>query len=260
LTWDLVGDDYAERANWIWTTIKYFHLDKQKPRNLAIFFLSVFGFACEDQKDHYENSNSLSFYQYSILEDLHNHTDWDYFTDSFPIDFRDGKRTFLTLAQAICCCLTHQSEEFSVSPMLEKMFKVPGQWLRDNVASFLLFCNETLILHYIGEMVLAQDFEKATQLLLDMIIVSERFDNELSSEKGVGKVFAKICRLGSPTIRQQFYDQTWNTISKQALNITEEDGEFEIIEDFGYLLMDKAYDKLPVKLFHEDDEIMEIEE
>ena len=109
-------------------------------------------------------------------------------------------------------------------------------------------------------MVLAQDFEKATQLLLDMIIVSERFDNELSSEKGVGKVFAKICRLGSPTIRQQFYDQTWNTISKQALNITEEDGEFEIIEDFGYLLMDKAYDKLPVKLFDEDDEIMEIEE
>ena len=41
-------------------------------------------------------------------------------------------------------------------------------------------------------MVLAQDFEKATQLLLDMIIVSERFDNELSSEKGVGKVFAKV--------------------------------------------------------------------
>ena len=100
LTWDLVGDDYAERANWIWTTVKYFRLDKRKPRNLAIFFLSVFGFACEDQKDHYENSNSLSFYQCSILEDLHNHTDWDYFTDSFPIDFRDGKRTFLTLAQA----------------------------------------------------------------------------------------------------------------------------------------------------------------
>ena len=44
------------------------------------------------------------------------------------------------------------------------------------------------------------------------------------------------------------------------MNITEEDGDFEIIEDFGYFLMDKAYDKLPVKLFDEDDEIMEIEE
>merc|ERR550519_3297569 len=109
---------------------------------------------------------------------------------------------FLTLAQAICCCLTHQSEEFSVSPMLDRMFQIPGQWLRDNVASFLLFCNEKLILHYIGEMINALEIEKATQLLLDMIIVSERFDNELSSEKGVGKVFAKICRVGNPTIRQ----------------------------------------------------------
>ena len=44
-------------------------------------------------------------------------------------------------------------------------------------------------------MILAQNFEKATQLLLDMIIISDRFDNELTSEKGVGKVFAKVSSL-----------------------------------------------------------------
>ena len=44
------------------------------------------------------------------------------------------------------------------------------------------------------------------------------------------------------------------------MNISEEDGEFELIEDFGYLLMNKAHEKLPVKLFDEDDELMEIEE
>ena len=57
------------------------------------------------------------------------------------------------------------------------------------------FLQFQLILHYIGEMILAENFEKATQLLLDMIIISDRFDNELTSEKGVGKVFAKVSSL-----------------------------------------------------------------
>ena len=54
------------------------------------------------------------------------------------------------------------------------------------------FFSIQLILHYIGEMILKEKYEKATLLLLDMIIMSDRFDNELTSEKGVGKVFDKV--------------------------------------------------------------------
>ena len=72
----------------------------------------------------------------------------------------------------------------------EKLLK-PSQIVKKfyKIDCFLSF---QLILHYIGEMVMAQSFEKATQLLLDMIIISDRFDNELTSEKGVGKVFSKV--------------------------------------------------------------------
>ena len=70
-------------------------------------------------------------------------------------------------------------------------------WKSDNLRATLTYLHVTifilqLILHYIGEMINALEIEKATRLLLDMIIVSERFDNELTSEKGVGKVFAKV--------------------------------------------------------------------
>ena len=41
--------------------------------------------------------------------------------------------------------------------------------------------------------------------------------------------------------------------------MTDENGEFDIIEDFGYLLMNKAYEKTSVKLFDDENE-MEIEE
>ena len=71
--------------NWIMTTLKFFLGPRPLPKNLAIFFLAIFGFACEDQKDHYEESATLSYYQYSILADLHNHTDWDCLTDVIPL-------------------------------------------------------------------------------------------------------------------------------------------------------------------------------
>ena len=136
--------------NWIMTTLKFFLGPQPLPKNLAIFFLAIFGFACEDLLDHYEESTTLSYYQYSILADLHNHTDWDCLTDLIPIDFGDGKKMFLTLAQAICCCLTHDPvwKDNVLSDMLDEMFQIPGEWLRDNVASFLLFCNESVSLNY----------------------------------------------------------------------------------------------------------------
>jgi len=266
LTWDLAGDDYGDRANLIMATLKYFIGLDSEPRPQAIFFLTIFGLSCDDIATHYEKPNTLSHYKMNILDDLHNHTDWTSFTDMMPFDFRDGRKMFLVLAQAICCCLTHESEwkNNMLSPMLDEIFKIPGEWLRENVAAFLLFCNETLILHYIGDMILNGDEyeqEKAANLVHDMIIMSDRFDNELTSEKGVGKVFDKLCILASTSIQNQFYDQLWDTITKQVFSIDQENGEFDILEDFGSFLMKKAYKKLPVKLDNDDDENkMEIEE
>ena len=56
--------------NWIMTALKFFLGPRPLPKNLAIFFLAIFGFACEDQKDHYEESTTLSYYQSSFLSDL----------------------------------------------------------------------------------------------------------------------------------------------------------------------------------------------
>ena len=42
--------------------------------------------------------------------------------------------------------------------------------------------------------------------------------------------------------------------------MTEENGEFDIIEDFGYLLINKAYEKTAVKLYDNEENEMQIEE
>ena len=42
--------------------------------------------------------------------------------------------------------------------------------------------------------------------------------------------------------------------------MTEENGEFDIIEDFGYLLINKAYEKTAVKLYDDEENEMQIEE
>ena len=127
-------------------TLKYFIGLESQPKPQAIFFMAIFGYSCDDIGTHYERPKTLSYYQMNILDDLHNHTDWTSFTDMMPTDFRDGKKMFLVLAQAICCCLTHAPEwkNNMLSPMLDEIFKIPGEWLRENVAAFLLFCNESV--------------------------------------------------------------------------------------------------------------------
>ena len=55
-------------------------------------------------------------------------------------------------------------------------------------------------------MILKEKYEKATLLLLDMIIMSDRFDNELTSEKGVGKVFDKVRLLCNNVFITSFHE------------------------------------------------------
>lgn len=132
-------------------TLKYFIGTHCQPRAQAIFFLVTFGYACDDGNDHYDDSASLSFYQRAILEDIHNHTDWDCFGEYVPEDFHDGKKMFLTIAQAICSCMLHDPswKNEMLSPVLNEIFKIPSPWRHENIASFLLFCSES-VRSYLG--------------------------------------------------------------------------------------------------------------
>ena len=74
--------------------------------------------------------------------------------------------------------------------MCNSLFKTPNEWIRDNVAGFLLFCSENIILYYIGGMIETEEeleVRKAAILVSDMIIMSNRFENEFTSKKGMGK-------------------------------------------------------------------------
>ncbi len=112
---------------------------------------------------------------------------------------------FYTLAQAVCSCMTAVSwwkEQMLVS-VLDQLFCVPSPWRRENVAGFLLFCSEKLILEYLqrkldksgdGKSVFSRgnNVRLVARLLVDMIVVSYRFDNELSRDRGIGKIFDSV--------------------------------------------------------------------
>ena len=75
---------------------------------------------------------------------IHNHADWDAFTETSPIDFHDGKGVFYTLAQATCSIVNYSAEwgAEALPDVLLELFKTPEPWEQDNVAGFLLFCSE----------------------------------------------------------------------------------------------------------------------
>ena len=132
-----------------------------------------------------------------MLEEIHNHTFWEAYVDWIPDDFYEGKSMYAVLAAAICSCMSYSQiwSDSMMTDVLDKMFTVPDTWLRENVAGFLLFCSETLILTYIGDLINTADDEKlnkAARLVTDMIIMSYRFDNQLSNKRGIGKVFEKV--------------------------------------------------------------------
>ena len=61
-----------------------------------------------------------------------------------------GKSMFYGLAQAVCSCLSASptwKSEMCVD-VVDALFVTPKPWLRQNEAGFLLFCSESLIIHY----------------------------------------------------------------------------------------------------------------
>ena len=130
---------------------------------------------------------------------------------------------FYTLAQAVCSCMTAVKmwKEELLVPVLDQLFRTPSPWKRENVAGFLLFCSEKvrkdkaqphfrdlkkkslcspkLIMEYLQRKLdgAAKGFAPGNvtlvaRLLIDMIVISYRFDNELSRERGIGKIFDAV--------------------------------------------------------------------
>lgn len=263
LTWDFAGNDYNYRASWILSVMKQYVGDK--PHQQAMVLLLLFGPACQDSLTHYDQPSGLTVTQKKVLTELNNHTDWDAFVYTSPIDFREGKEMFYTLAQAICSCLTAspQWKDEMVCDVIDHMFTLPEVWRRDNVAGFLLFCSEALILHYLQSMLVTGETEKictAAQLIIDMVIVSHRFDNELSETRGIGKVFDTVCAYVDEDIRACFHEEIWRAltleIERNSLDMENED-IFDILRSFGVHIMSKAFNN---KCLDESDTRMAVEE
>lgn len=125
-----------------------------------------------------------------------------------------------------------------------------------------------LILHYIGDMINDEEddqLEKGAKMVIDMIIMSHRFQNELTGEKGIGKVFNKLCVIGKSTsVRQRFHTYIWRTIHNLIKENSDDFNEagMDILLNFGKHIMTTAYSspapagKKPV-IIHEE---MDIEE
>jgi len=248
LVWELIGNDYGSRASWILAVLNYFV--KDKPRLQALVLLSLFGPVCEDTDDHYggeDLSMVLTFDQLHMLEELNNHTDWELVAEIAPDDFHEGKKMFFTLAQAICSCMSYSTvwKEGMSSDVLDMLFQTPNLWMRENIAGFLLFCSENAILHYIGGMIETEEdvqINKAAVLVTDMIIMSHRFENEFSSDKGIGKVLEKLLLIGNGEIRLKFQSKLWDAVQDHFLNADAEEASegLEILSAFGAYLMEKT--------------------
>ena len=85
-------------------------------------------------------------------------------------------------------------------------------------------------------------------LLVDMIRVSHRFENYLSHEKGIGKIFDQILyHPADPRRRACLRKSIWNVIGNYLANGIDENEDIDLIEivkNIGKHLMSAAYTKL----------------
>ena len=105
-----------------------------------------------------------------------------------------------------------------------------------------------------------------------MIIMSHRFQNEFSSDKGIGKVMEKLLLIGNREIRLKFQSKLWDAVQDHFLNADEDEVSegLEVLTEFGSYLVEKTIfmKKNPDQHFtdelenqkEESEEPMEIEE
>jgi len=274
LAWDIAGNDYGHRAAWILAIVKYYV--GNNPKHQAMIFLLMFGPPCQDAQDHYDHPETLTPNQTKILTELNNHTDWERFVDNVPEDFYEGKEMFYTLAQALCSCLSAGKnwKRTYAAQVIEEMFTIPQKWKRENVAGFLLFCSEGLILHFIQSKLKTgkeEQIKQAGSILVDMVVISHKFDNTIEPDKGIGKVFDIISAYPKSESQTIFFKSIWQSITTEIQErvLDLEDGEhIEVLKNLGYHLMrncysDKASKNVEPKQLEDTDnenEVMEVEE
>jgi len=255
LAWDLAGNDYGHRAAWLLAIMDFFVGSGSKVTNMdhvvqgqATMLTLMFGPACEDNSGHYSGQGeptgpALSQAQKVVVNELNNHTDWSAFTETVAEDFHTGKAMFYGLAQAVCSCLSASvawKEDFATR-VVDKLFVTPKPWLRRNTSGFLLFCSESLILHYFGSKLGTESgLEEVATRLAEMILMSHKFDNELSHERGIGKVFdTLICQ--QPLTTGRLATQVWSRFADIVTQAEEEDDDdidaLEIMRCFGAHVM-----------------------
>ena len=85
-------------------------------------------------------------------------------------------------------------------------------------------------------------------LLVDMIRVSHRFENYLSHEKGIGKIFDEILEYPKDARRKAFLRESiWNVIGNYLENGIDENEDIDfidVVKNIGTHLMSGAYTKI----------------
>jgi len=261
-SWEMAGEDYAHRAHWLISFAE--RLVGNNVQKQAILFYMAFGPACPDG-DHLEDPDTVCVGCLKLMGELNNHADWTRFASETPVDFHEGKEMFYNLAQAVCCCMTAVKAwaERSMVDVLDGLFSSFEQgrvWKRENVAGFLLFCSEKLILEYLrAKLVAAAGDDEDTygevhdvgQRLIDMIVMSYRFDNDMTAERGIGKIFDAICQRPPAFLeRSLLFKCIWhslcNEFEESEMDADDED-LIDVMASLGGHVMKRAYVHLDQK-------------
>jgi len=215
----------------------------------AMLFVLMFGPPCQDNMGHHEDlPEALNDSQKLMLNELNNHADWGAFTESTADDFHEGKEMFYTLAQAVCSCLSASAKwkQETCYRLLEELFVTPRGWMAENVAGFLLFCSEALILHLFHTKLASGVRLQVRQValhLVEMLVVSHKFDNDFTPERGIGKVFDAICNYHIFTTRKQLiqdiHSEMMDKVRTASADLNEE--IFEVIDSAYNHIFNKAY-------------------
>ena len=105
---------------------------------------------------------------------------------------------------------------------------------------------------------------EVARLLVQMIVVSHRFDNELMNGKGVGNIFDKVCLSLDEKRQSEFLKATLESFAVECdhhnnyVDLGAMEEIFDVLRNFGAYITKKAlYESFKPKI---EGEAMELEE
>uniref|UniRef100_A0A0K2TE61 Fbox protein 47 [Columba livia] n=1 Tax=Lepeophtheirus salmonis TaxID=72036 RepID=A0A0K2TE61_LEPSM len=251
LWWDMSDSEYTFRSDWLLANILYFIGSSPTKQGIIIYLMfgpTLSHWPEEETPSQVDgNNNDPTFYKRMLRNDLFTNINWDFMINHTPTDFQEGKKVFNRIAQ--CVCHLSQSSRLwrktSLIQVLDILFQFPGEWMRDNISGFLLFCNEKVILHYIYnklDRAASQDIdlEIPAKLLVDVMIVSYKFDNQITHGKGIGSVIDRILSYINHSLRSEFFDCIWDLLLKEIEESVENIPIDEVIIGFGRFISKRS--------------------